>query len=878
MSPPEPITPMMAQYLEARAAWPGALLFWRMGDFYELFFEDAAAASAALGIALTHRGKHLGADIPMCGVPVHAAETYLLTLIRKGFRVAIGEQTEDPAAARTRGAKSVVRRQVVRLVTPGTLTEEALLAPGASNWLAALAVVRGEAALAWADISTGEFRVAPLGPGDLPRLVARIGPAELLHADDAAPGGLGPEGPRLTGLPARGFFDSESAKTRLAAFYGTASLEGFGAFTRAELAAMGALFAYLDLTGSGRLPALAPPRREAPGAVLGLDAATRRNLELTRTLEGKRAGSLLAVLDHTVTGAGARLLEQRLGEPLTDAAAIGARLDEVDWALRAPAGLRRILSEAPDMARALMRLSLERGGPRDLGALRAGLGAAGRIAGTLTGVLPDAVAAARAALTGLEALAAELEAALAPDLPLRLADGGLVREGFDAGLDTLRALARDTRGAIAALQADYAVRAGVGSLKIRHNNVLGYFAEVPDNHGAKLLAGDNAVFFIHRQTTANTMRFTTAELSALESRILNAAGAALAAERAVFLRLSAAVLAQGARIAAAAGALAALDVALALAEAARQGNWCRPVIARDRRFLVSGGRHPVVEAALRAAGGAFTGNDCDLGPEGRRLWLMTGPNMAGKSTFLRQNALIAILAQAGSYVPAVSAEIGIADQVFSRVGAGDDLARGKSTFMSEMLETAAILNQAGPDSLVILDEIGRGTATWDGLSIAWAVLEHLHDVTGCRGLFATHYHELTQLTGRLPALKAATLKVREWEGEILFLHEVAEGAAEGSYGVQVARLAGLPAGVTDRAREVLAALEKGEREGTRRGMLDELPLFAARPPAPGPATGPAAAGRGSAVEAALAGIAPDALTPRAALDLIYELKALAKPQ
>ncbi|MHA1527937.1 MAG: DNA mismatch repair protein MutS [Alphaproteobacteria bacterium] len=872
-------TPMMAQYLKIKAAHAGALLFYRMGDFYEMFFDDAVAAAAALDIALTRRGKHLGEDIRMCGVPVHAAEGYLLTLIRKGFRVAVCEQMEDPAEARKRGYKAVVKREVVRLVTPGTLTEDTLLDARRHNFLAAWAEVRGEGALAWVDVSTGDLTVAAmartaLGPG-----LARIAPREVLvleaaSADPVLMAQIEESGAVATPLGAASF-DSGGAEARLKALFRVAALDSFGAFGRAEMAVLGALADYIELTQKGRLPMIRPPRREAPGGVMRIDAATRRNLELTRSLGGGRDGALLTVIDRTLTGAGARLLETRISAPLTEVAGIAGRLDAVAHLVehrRLADTLRERLRQVPEIERALTRLALERGGPRDLGAIRAGLAQAGELAAELErGGLPDLLSDAAARMKGHDELVGLLDAALVAEPPILARDGGFVAAGYDAPLDEARKLRDEGRGVIAGMQADYAAETGIEALKIRHNNVLGYFIETSARHAERMLAEPLSQSFIHRQTLANAVRFTTVALSELESRIVNAGGRALEIEKRLFEELRAAVLARQAQVADTARALAALDVAAANATLAVEEDWARPVVETGRAFEITAGRHPVVEAALRRQGGSFVANGCDLsaGDGGAApVWLLTGPNMAGKSTFLRQNALIAILAQSGSYVPASAARIGVVDQLFSRVGAADDLARGRSTFMVEMVETAAILNQAGPGALVILDEIGRGTATWDGLSIAWATIEHLHELNRCRSLFATHYHELTALADKLDRLHAATVAVREWEGEVIFLHEVRPGAADGSYGVQVARLAGLPPSVIARAREVLEQLEAGEREGGAASLADALPLFQARvAQAPPPA-------RKSGVEARLREIIPDHLTPREALELLYELREL----
>jgi DNA mismatch repair protein MutS len=893
------VTPMMEQYIEIKAANPDCLLFYRMGDFYELFFADAEVASRALGIVLTKRGRHLGRDIPMCGVPVERSEEYLHRLIALGHRVAVCEQLEDPAEAKKRGGKSVVRRDVVRLVTAGTLTEDTLLDARRNNYLVAIARARpssadgaGVFALAFLDMSTGEFRVTECDQAALGAEIARLEPGEVIVSD--ALYGDGELAPYWRSLPAvmplaRDVFDGATAERRLAGYFAVQTTEAFGTFSRLELTAAAACVTYVERTQLGRKPPLSPPGREAPGATLLIDAATRANLELVRTLAGERRGSLLAAVDRTVTAAGSRLLAQRLSAPLTDPAAIARRHDAVeivaaDAALRGD--LREALAAAPDLARSLARLAVGRGGPRDLAAIRDGLDAAAAIAARLGALArsPDEIAAAAAALRAPDAaIASHLRAALADELPGFKRDGGFVRAGYDAGLDEARALRDESRRVVAALQARYAEATGIRALKIRHNNVLGYFVEVTAQHGEKLLTPRHNAGFIHRQTLAGQVRFTTTELADLEAKIASAADRALAIELDIFERLTAAVTDAGTEIKRAAEALAVLDVAAGLAALALDRDYVRPEVIETLEFVVEGGRHPVVEQALLRDGGPFVANDCDLSPpgslavEGRegagRIWIVTGPNMAGKSTFLRQNALIAVLAQMGSFVPARRARIGVVDRLFSRVGAADDLARGRSTFMVEMVETAAILNQAGPRSLVILDEIGRGTATFDGLSIAWATIEHLHAANRCRALFATHFHELTALAAKLPRLFNATMRVKEWQGEVVFLHEVVAGAADRSYGVQVAKLAGLPAAVIERAKVVLAELEAEDRTSPARKLIDDLPLFsaAARAAPPPPRQDAALA----AVIDALAALNPDDLSPREALEALYRLKLAA---
>ncbi len=869
------VTPMMAQFLEIKESYPDALLFYRMGDFYELFFDDAVAASEALDIALTKRGKHEGSEIPMCGVPHHAAEGYLLTLIRKGFRVAVCEQMESPAEAKKRGGKSVVRREVVRLVTPGTLTEDSLLDARRHNYLAAYADVRGEGALAWADMSTGAFHVMPLNTLRLSPELARLAPSEVILSDnsDAETLNLVSETGASASPLSPGAFDSTQGAKRICEVFKIASLDAFGEFTRPEISAMSALIEYLEITQKGKLPLLQPPQKESSGGTMQIDAATRRNLELTQSLNGGRAGTLLSVIDRTVTAAGGRLLERRLSSPSRDLNIINARLSAVGWLFenqRTTEDLRSALRKVPDLDRALSRLSLERGGPRDIAAIRNGLEQAELIQNAGLNDAPELLSTSLASLGGHDDLITLLSDALVAEPPLLARDGGFVASGFDAELDETRALRDEGRSVIASMQKNYAEMTGINALKIKHNNVLGYFIETTATHAEKMLAPPLNETFIHRQTTANQVRFTTVELSEIETKILNAGNHALEIEKRHYQTLTSAILESAAKISSTARALAEIDLNASLAALARAEDWNAPRVDSSRMFLIEGGRHPVVEQALRNQGGApFIANTCDLADDvdGAAIWLLTGPNMAGKSTFLRQNALIAVLAQMGSYVPAQSAQIGIVSQLFSRVGASDDLARGRSTFMVEMVETAAILNQADDRALVILDEIGRGTATYDGLSIAWATLEHLHNVNQSRALFATHYHELTNLTAKLDGADNATVAVREWEGDVIFLHEVIKGAADRSYGVQVAKLAGLPAAVVERARIVLDALEKGEREGGgQKAVIDDLPLFSAAPPPPPVRTKP------SLAVDLLEEIHPDDLTAKEALDLIYKLK------
>ena len=857
---------MMAQYLALKAEAQDCLLFYRMGDFFELFFDDAKVASGVLDIALTARGEHAGEKVAMCGVPVHAATAYLQRLIKAGHRVAIAEQTETPEAARkARGSKALVDRAIVRVVTAGTLTEEALLDSRAANWCAAVGEAGGAVAVAAADVSTGRFEVIRTDANALGAVLARLGAAEVVAAEES-------EAP-ATVLRPRGEFDSARGEARLRELFGVATLDGYGEWDRAALAAAGGLVAYLEHTAKGALPFLRAPRVVRDAATMAIDAATRESLELTRTVAGERRGSLLGEIDRTVTGAGARLLAADLSAPLMERAAIEARLDLVtlfhdDEGLRER--VRTALRALPDVARALGRLAAGRGGPRDLAQLRDGLGGAWRLGDALAAVAPAPALLTNLApdLRGHGALIDLLTRALVETPPVDASDGGYIAAGYDAALDDLRDAGAGGRRAIAALEARYRERTGTASLRIRHNNVLGYHVEVPARAADALMAADSG--FTHRQTLAGVVRFNAPELHELASRVTQAGAHALAAEAAHLEELIAAALARREPIAATADALARLDVAAANASLAAEAGWARPALVDHPCLEIAGGRHPVVEAAVGRGGGRFVANDCRLS-ESSRLWLVTGPNMGGKSTFLRQNALIAVLAQAGAYVPAARATLGLVDRLFSRVGASDNLARGRSTFMVEMVETAAILAQATARSFVILDEVGRGTSTYDGLAIAWAVVEAIHEDNRCRCLFATHYHELTRLAERCDALSLHHVRAREWKGELVLLHELVDGPADRSYGLAVARLAGMAPATVARAKAVLAKLEAGRaKTGGIAAGLDDLPLFAAAQAAEEKG--------GDAIRAEIESLDVDALTPREALDTLYRLKTLAREE
>ena len=881
----EKVTPMMAQFLGIKAeAGPEVLLFYRMGDFYELFFEDAVRAAAALDIALTKRGKHAGQDIPMCGVPVHSAETYLQRLIKKGFRVAVCEQTESPAEAKKRGSKSVVRREIVRLVTPGTLTEDSLLDARGSNYILTLTRTPiGDYAMSWADISTGQFHVCDLHADRLMSEIAALSPREIvlpetLYQDPDFMEVLPAQNAALTPI-ASSKFDARSGERRLKERFGVSSLDGFGDYSRAELSAAGAMVDYLELTQAGNPVRLSAPQKRMSSGYMAIDPATRASLEIDRTQQGKKSGSLLSVIDKTVTGSGARLLADYLARPLVDVEQINLRLDAVAFFKNEPSlidATRQPLKSAGDMARSASRLALGRGGPRDIKAIESTLCVGELICASFSKAQykpPLAIEQALEALSlankaELSALVRDIGKAFQEDVPMLARDGGFIANDWHQGLDELKTLRDDSRRIVAGLQSQYAKDANVPTLKIKHNNVLGYFIEVTPKYADAMLSKGAESPFIHRQTLVSGVRFTTTELAELDAKISGARDKVLGLEIEIFETFNERISHLSELIRQTASGLALIDVYAALAVWAEDFGAVRPKVDNSTVFDIKGGKHPVVQAALKASGDSgFTPNACSLDAQGQtapRMSLITGPNMAGKSTYLRQNALMFILAQAGSFVPADTAHIGVADSVFSRVGASDDLSKGRSTFMTEMIETAAILNQAGPKSFIILDEIGRGTATFDGLSIAWATVEHLHAVNQSRALFATHYHELTDLVETLEHAENASLRAKEWEGELVFLHDVRPGPADKSYGVQVAKLAGLPPQAVARAKSVLETLETDHTNSS--AALGALPLFSVTPTSH-------LSSEPSEIDKAISALDVDALSPRDALDILYDLKS-----
>jgi len=886
------LTPAMRQYMEMKKANPEYLLFFRMGDFYELFFDDALVASKALDIALTKRGKVNGeTDIPMCGVPYHAYESYLDKLMHQGYKVAICEQTEDPKEARKRGANSIVRREVVRLVTPGTVTEETLLDARKNNYLLCVSKNNKTFGLAWIDISTGVFYTQELSvsPGgneaaEISSVLERLKPSEILISDSLLQNSelfqLLNENRKILSVLPQARFNAGNSLNRILDFYKVATMDAFGDFSRSEIASAGVLLDYLDTTQKNNLPRLSAPVKIRDSSFMEIDGATRLNLEL---LDSRNGTTLLSVIDNTITGPGARLFRRRLAEPLLNTIEINNRLKIIDFFLNhlsVGERVRQLLRQCADMEHSIARLGAGHGGPRDLYALKTTLELLPSVRKSveiydktdMDDEIPEALKKilekTSCYISLINSLIEALDGDDALNLPLLARDGGFIKSGYSPELDNIRELQGKSEDYILKLQQKYVKETGIEQLRIRYNNIIGYYVETPSKNAAQMLSNPD---FIHRQSILNAIRFTTAELTELEQEIRGAADKALALEMDIFDDLVHQVMIAADDIMRVSEALAELDVGTALAKLAADNDYCRPVVDDSLEFVIEDGRHPVVEHALKQMQkGAFVSNDCKLNADTNRLWLLTGPNMAGKSTFLRQNAIIAIMAQMGSYVPAKSAHIGYIDKIFSRVGAADDLARGRSTFMVEMVETAAILNRADSRSFVILDEIGRGTATFDGLSIAWAVVEYLHEVNRCRTLFATHYHELTCLSERLNAITLHCMRVKEFNDEVVFLHEVMDGAADRSYGIHVAKLAGLPKKVLERASQVLKKLEQDNMKKNITSLEDELPLFSYT------MHSNAVSMENSALTEAVEALQPDEMTAREALQKIYELKELLK--
>jgi DNA mismatch repair protein MutS len=795
-------TPMMQQYRDAKARHPGMLLLFRMGDFYELFDTDAETGARVLGLTLTSRDK----TVPMAGFPHHQLEGYLQKLLHAGFRVAVCDQVEDPALA-----KGLVRREVTRVITPGTVTEDDLLDPHASNHLVAIHAtgVASPVGLAWLELTTGVFLAADVAADALHDELARLAPAECLSSErqsDALTGVLArlPNKPAVTTRP-DWTFDPQTARAALQKQFGVTTFAGFGFHDdEPSLTAAGALLLYAQEMLKTDLRHIRRLQPYVAGQVLRLDEVTRRSLELTFTLrDNQRQGSLLHAIDRTVTAMGARLLQDWLLAPLADRALIDARLDAVEELVEQSSlrqELREALGEVKDLQRLTARLSTGRATPRDLGAIA-------RTLRLLPPVKAKITARRSALLQELEQelelcpdVRAALDTALVDDPPLSAKEGELIRPGFDAALDELRQIAKGGKEWVARFQAQEIARTGIGSLKVGYNQVFGYYIEITHTHASKVPDG-----YQRKQTLKNAERYITAELKEYEEKILSAQEKIYQREYELFCALRDQAAAQTHRLLQAGHVLGRLDVLAALAELAATRQYVRPMLDDDPVLELVEGRHPVLEQTLPP--GTFVPNDVVFGPGDGMFWLITGPNMSGKSTFIRQVASLTLLAHIGSFVPAKSARVGITDRIFTRVGASDELSRGQSTFMVEMTEAANILNNATSRSLVILDEIGRGTSTYDGVSLAWAITEYLHSQVGCRALFATHYHELAQLAETLPQLRNYNVLVREWEDDIVFLHKIAAGSADKSYGIHVARLAGIPAEVLERARMVLTQLE-----------------------------------------------------------------------
>jgi DNA mismatch repair protein MutS len=857
-------TPMMAQYFAIKKQHENALLFYRLGDFYELFYEDAIVASKALDITLTKRGQNQGEDIPMCGIPFHAYENYLSRLIKQGYSVAICEQLESPEEAKKRGGKSVVQRDVVRVVTPGTLTEDTLLKAGQPNYLCAINVSKDTLICGFVDISTGVFVLEHSALQTLDSILTKYEPSEVLISEAArkhveSSSYIVTHRKKVTWQP-ESRFDQYSGFKRLCQVYKVSTLESFGVFSDHEIALAGALVDYIALTQKQQMPRLSPPKKLSSEGFLFIDAQTRRSLELTTTITGEFKGSILSFLDITTNNLGKRMLYDHLSHPLSNIQKINERLDCVAFYVAysdVRRSLRDLLKKVPDVERCLSRLSVGRGSPRDLDAIR-----------NLLKIIPDIktlhlhhpdlpIILTRSLhfLKNLDELKDELNRAVLDEgLPVLARDGGFIRHGYSPQLDEYLQLRDHGKELLDQLQVRYATETAIPVLKIKYNQVIGYYIEVTQTHKDKI-----PDWFILRQTLVNGQRYVTQELVELQEKILSASAKALEREQEIFGELVHRVVEEADTLSLIAKAIAWLDVAASHAELAKQHKLTRPVIDDSDTFIVEEGRHPIVEEALTFQHQVFVPNGCNLS-KGQSIWLMTGPNMAGKSTFLRQNALMIVISHIGCFVPAHKAHIGRVDRLFSRIGASDDLASGKSTFMVEMIETAAILNQATESSFVILDEIGRGTATYDGMSIAHATVEHLHNVNRCRTLFATHYHELTLLGKELSNIACYTMSIQEWNDTIIFKHKVVEGCADRSYGIHVAELAGFPRAALHRAEEILEQLEAQQYSGEKTSLI--------KPSAPKK--------RVSEVDKFLKGVNPDQLSPKEALDVLYKLKQITK--
>tara|TARA_R110000868_G_scaffold218576_1_gene469052 strand:- start:207653 stop:210244 length:2592 start_codon:yes stop_codon:yes gene_type:complete len=853
-------TPMMQQYYDMRDANPGFLLFYRMGDFYELFGDHAVTASAVLGITLTKRRSAKDGDegVPMCGVPFHAAEGYIAKLLKNGHKVALCEQTETPEQAKAaRGYKALVNREVVRLYTGGTLTEESMLKAEEKNYLASIYTVAGEMAIGYLDLSTGEFKTVSTTAQNLSSELARLNPKEILTTESFGEKHIETLNPyaHLLTISSKAKFDTDRAEATLKKCFNIGTLDAFNFTSKAQVSVCGALVTYAEETQTGKLPSLEHPTVLRHGAFLYIDPASRSGLELTQTLKGERKGSFISVIDRTVTPSGSRVLTDWITAPLQNLEEIKNRQDSIEALIAQKqnrSDIQQTLKQAFDMSRALCRITLERGSPRDLVAIKNTLALMPEIHTKIQQIKTTLTAEIKENTAHFEELSSLLENALENDVPMLARDGGFIKKGFCAEFDTYKDIATNGMDMLKQLEIKEAERTGISSLRIKYNKVWGYFMEVTKTHADKVPTD-----FIHRQTTTNAQRFSSTLLMELERKYSAAQANMLTQEQELFTQLIAQTAAKAPELMRAANALAQLDTLCAAAQLAEEFNYCRPLIDNSLKFTIEEGRHSVVEQTVDT----YIANNTELSDG--KIWLITGPNMAGKSTFLRQNALITILAHAGFYVPASKAHIGLVDRIFTRIGAADDLSRGQSTFMMEMVETAAIMNGATDRSLVILDEIGRGTATYDGLSIAWAAVEHIINKNKSRGLFATHYHEMAELESQYENLECFHVQVKEWKGDIIFLHSIGKGIAPASYGIHVGRLAGLPKSVTHRAEQILNRLESGAKTGKNLSPVD-LPLFTATPME--------ALKEESLLEARLNAISVDDLTPKEAHNLLYDLK------
>ena len=863
-------TPMMEQYLTIKNKHKDALLFYRMGDFYELFFEDAIAASKALDITLTKRGKTNGMDIPMCGVPFHSADNYLPKLIKKGFNVAVCEQTETIEEAKSNLKKGPLKREVVRIISPGTLTEDNLLDRNANNFLGAISDVNGSISISWVDVSTGCFKSRNLQKENnlkqlLTNLLLRMNFSEILVSDAMELNIISEEWHSIIKKQSSSLFHYSSCLQQICSYFSIISLEGIGKFSDGEVIAAGVLLSYLKLTQCGKLPILSMIKNESENNFLEIDYFTQKSLEILSNLSGETNGSLIISLDETKTAGGARLLKQRITEPFYKVVEIEKRYNLINWFLNNDIDIFKLqnnLENTPDIERSLSRISLLRGSPKDLSILCNGLLNVKEIYEIII-LFKDRLNQSPLLNNILNQISVDyslfedIKNSLKKDLPLSTKEGGFIRDGYDENLDKLRNFRNNELEEITKLQNKYSDLTNVNSLKIKYNRMLGYHIEVRAVHDKSLRDKD---IFIHRQTTAQTSRFTTIELNEAENQLINSYEKSISIEMDIFKNFTNEIINEGKKILDIASAISELDIGIMVVKQSKDRGYVCPKILENKTLEIIEGRHPVVETQMKLSENSFISNDCILNKDDF-LWLITGPNMAGKSTYLRQNALIVIMAQAGLFVPAKEANIGVCDKIFSRVGASDDLAKGQSTFMIEMIETSLILNTASEKSLVILDEIGRGTATFDGLAIAWSVLDYLHNNIKPRTLFATHYHELTSLKEDLNHLSCHKMSIKEWNNSIIFMHKIIEGEADKSYGIHVAQLAGLPFEVIKKATQLLSKLEnnkdnsylkKSDNLDDNYSNINENQIFFKE----------------------FDNINVDDISPREALDILYKLKLL----